>query len=328
MAGGAALPEPGARQGHSSHDPEARGGHRHDGRREQVRIAEARHRSLAFAGGQREADDVDRLERERQRDAVCQEPQRPGRRVAARAEGSSRHCLAASPPRQDETGRDESDHTVERHSPGHGLDAVLPDPEGDQRHPGDAAGRKAHGGGRVVVEGRERARGQPGEHVARSGRDHPWERGGGGRAGELRSLAGQDVRDTSRRDGRRDHQHRGDEQEDEPGPDGFGAEPAVGTRPGERGQHRDSDRVGHQDDDDEDAVRGEEPVRLGREPQLAGDDHPDDRGQPRLHRQGESRDRARGEGPVTRRGGTLAHRRRSLRTASATTVASSETASR
>ena len=60
--------EPDARQRDGRDEAERRGRHGDDGSGQEVRIAEARHRSLALARGERKADEIDRLERERKRD--------------------------------------------------------------------------------------------------------------------------------------------------------------------------------------------------------------------------------------------------------------------
>ena len=53
------------------------------------------------------------------------------------------------------------------------------------------------------------------------------------------------------------------------------------SRAGERGQHRHANRLRREHDDDEDAVRGEETVRLLRAAELVRDDDADDRGEAR-----------------------------------------------
>ena len=81
VARDAAGVEPGTGQRHRRDQPERRRGHADDSRGKEVRVAEARHGADAFARGEREADEVDRLQGERQRRSAEQlEQPRPGSR--------------------------------------------------------------------------------------------------------------------------------------------------------------------------------------------------------------------------------------------------------
>ena len=116
-----------------------------------------------------------------------------------------------------------------------------------------------------------------------------------------------------RRGRRRDEKGDGEGRERECVCGDLGAETPLVPRAGERGQDDDADRVRRQQNDDEDGVRGEEAIGLGRPPELARHDHPDDGGKPGLHCEREPGDRTGPERAKAEEGGTRAHRRRSVR---------------
>ena len=66
-----------------------------DGRHDQVREPEARHRADALPRGERERRHVDRLQRERQRDTAAELGEAPARRGAGRTCARARHRLAS-----------------------------------------------------------------------------------------------------------------------------------------------------------------------------------------------------------------------------------------
>ena len=84
--------------------------------------------------------------------------------------------------------------------------------------------------------------------------------------------------------------------------------------PGERRQHDDTSGCRHERKHDENAVRRKEPVCLGRAPELMGDQDTDDGRETHLDGEGGSRDGPGRERAKSGRGGTLAHRHRSVRT--------------
>ena len=90
------------------------------------------------------------------------------------------------------------------------------------------------------------------------------------------SVSGEEPRERiARRRAPSDEQWHGERRErDRVGGD-LGSEPALATCPRERRQHGNPDRGRGQDDDDEDAVRGEEPVGLGPAAELPRDDDTD-----------------------------------------------------
>ena len=95
-----------------------------------------------------------------------------------------------------------------------------------------------------------------------------------------------------------DEQRDGDDGERDRPRGGLLPETPLDARAAERRQDDEADRGRREREHDEDAVGGEEPVRLGRAPELARDDDADDRGEPGLHGERERGDRARRERPM------------------------------
>jgi hypothetical protein len=201
------------------------------------------------------------------------------------------------------------------------IAALSVDPREDQREPDQRPADVADRRGDVVVHRGERAREQPGGELAQGRGHQPGERRGGRVARLLGAEAGQHGRERLRRQDpdECERQRGGGDRARVRG--GLDREAPLLARPCEGRQHGHADGRRGEREHDEDPVRREEPVRLGGVAELLRDDDADDRRETRLDGQRESRDRARGQGPVPGRGCTLAHRRRSLRTASATTVA-------
>ena len=80
----------------------------------------------------------------------------------------------------------------------------------------------------------------------------------------------------------------------------------------QRRQHDDADPVGREQHHDEHRIGREEAVGLGRPAEVAGDDDPDDAGEPGLHGERDCRDKAAAEGPEPAPLFALAHRRGSV----------------
>ena len=191
-------PVPGER--HGGDQPERRGADADHGRRDQVRVAEARHGADALPGGDREADEVDRLERERERRARAEleEPRSDPPQVCSR--GSGRHLLASRAPPERCRHQRRREHCVERHSPRDRLRAVLVDAHQEEDEPGRASCDEGERRDDVVVQGRERAREQPRRELAETGDDHPRQRRRRRVDGGVGAESGQHLGDRPRRD--------------------------------------------------------------------------------------------------------------------------------
>ena len=176
---------------------------------------------------------------------------------------------------------------------------MLVDREQDHRKAGETAHDVPERRDNVVVERSERAGEEGRGELAEPRDDHPRECRGSGVDCLGRPRAREHVCDRAGGE-HADEKHRGrDERDRRRVRDGFRRKPSGSSCPGKRRQQRDPDRGGREREDDEHRVRREEAVRLGRPPELAGDDHADDRGETRLHGDRECRHRARRERPVT-----------------------------
>ena len=85
------------RQRHGGHEAERRRADADDGGPDEVRVPEARLRADAFTRGDREADEVGRLESERQRGAGAELEQPPWRAAGVHPGRANRHALAPRP---------------------------------------------------------------------------------------------------------------------------------------------------------------------------------------------------------------------------------------
>ena len=239
---------------------------RHEQRGDEVRVGERRR--LARAEPAREAvrDDVQPLDRERQRDAF-DEPSQPGSDGTARPPDSV-------PARKAHERDADGERSVQRQAPAERLHAVV-DHRADHHEPGHRADAVPERRGPVVVERGEGARRDPGIDLQHRGRDEPRQQRGGARL-RLR-VAGQQPGDPVRggdRDRRERHEREG--KSERPGAD-LAAEPAGLLRSGELGQHDDAQRARDENDCDVDEVRGEKPVRLDAVAELPREDRAGER---------------------------------------------------
>ena len=165
----------------------------------------------------------------------------------------------------------ERDGGVQERSPGARDDPVLADPPEDQPEAEHAAERVAGRRRAVAVVGGERAGGERCEEMGDGGGDEEDERVGRrlarARRQSARELPGRPV---VREHAERERRH-GDRRDGERVGREHGAERAFVAGARERRQHGDTDRTRGQHDHEEDAVGGEEPVRLGAAAELACD---------------------------------------------------------
>ena len=186
------------------------------------------------------------------------------------------HGRPTTSPRQCNQGDDEPHESADRHSPGHGDDAIGVRTSDDVRETGRTADCVPDGRCPVVVQRRERACGQADEEVRDRRRDDPLESVCTGFARNLGAVPRQDLCEPI-----------GDEQGAEN--ERYADEGKCGREPGRRGrelpgssrscqgrENGDADGLRSSHDDDEDAVRGEETVRLVGPPELACDENPDE----------------------------------------------------
>ena len=187
--------EPASCQGNGGDERKRRSGHGDDGRGDEIGEPEARHRPFALVRRKREADQIDELQGERKCNARPHRREARARRAARRPHRSGRHPLATSAKRERGGRNRQRDGPVERHPPGDRLHAVRADPQEDHDEPGNAPEGVAAGRRDVVVEGSEGARCKAREQVKRRREEHPWQCFGRGRAGELRPVSRENVRD-------------------------------------------------------------------------------------------------------------------------------------
>ena len=171
-------------------------------RRDQVRVAEARHRSDTLLRCERETDQVHRLQRERQRRA------RRARRAAPASRASlprprRRHPLSAGPPPEPDAGTPVATTPFSAIPQATASVPFVVDAHEDQAQ----ARRRCRGCSRaaaddVVVERGERAGQQARSELAEPRDDHPG-KGHAARPLPGRAEAGQNVRDRARGDARR-----------------------------------------------------------------------------------------------------------------------------
>ena len=164
-----------ARERNGRDEAERRRRHHDDRRGDQVRVAEARDRPRPFPAREREADDVDGLQRERQRDAGSQLPQPSAEEKLARAHRPRRHPRSSRTQGERDGGNRDRDRAVQRHAPSDRVDAVGLDTREDVDKAHHAAHGVAGGGDSVVVESRERARGEPRVQLEHRCNHHPRE---------------------------------------------------------------------------------------------------------------------------------------------------------
>ena len=290
--------EPDSRERDGRDEAERRGRHRDERGCRQVGVAEARHRPDALARRERKADEVDRLQRERERRAPAGLEQPVADPLPGRADGAPRHRLAARPHEERERRQGDGEEAVERHPDRDGVDPVRIDAHEDVSEARDARDDVRDRRREVVVERREGAGGEPRVELPDRGEDHQ-------RHDALRrvprSLGAEPRQHRGRgpcREERDDEQRDGDDGEGHRPRRGLLSETPLDARTAERRQDDEADRGRREGEDDEDAVGGEEPVRLGRATELACDDDADDRGQPGLDGERERGDRARRERPM------------------------------
>ena len=286
----------------------------------EVRVDEARRGAGSLPAREREADDVEDLERERQRgpDDEDAEPIAKGR--ARRPHRVPRHPRTSREHRDPDQRHEKRDRAVQGHSPGDRDDPVRLDPGEDEREPRHAPGRVAERGDRVVVEGGEAAREHAGEEVGAGGRHDPAK---GFRCRVVRdpgAVTGEKSREQRRGELRDEHERYDDRGHSQRETGELAREASVVLRPREVRKHRDANRLRADRDDEEDTIRGQEPVGLVGAAELAGDDDADRGRDARDHEQrrsgeGAARQRTKG-GAQAGRNCTLAHRRGSVRTMS------------
>ena len=217
-------------------------------------------------------------------------------RLAGRSRGGRRHRGPLRLPRERDQ-RDESPTSGgDGHASRHGDDAVGVRARDDVRQPGGAPDRVAERRRAVVVERGEGARDEPGEEVSDRRGDDPAQRLGTGVARSLGAVAREHGRELVGRERARRGSAGGRRA---PARSRIPPPPASrrsSLRARKRREDGDANRLRRRHHDHEDAVRGEESVRLVGPPELAGDDHPDDRREAAHDEEGRRRQGRRAEG--------------------------------
>ena len=201
-----------------------------------------------------------------------------------------RPCPTGAPP-EPEHGDGERDGAVQRDAAIERRDPVFVDAREDLDQRGGPPEGVPESRRRVVVERGQAARREAREEVRDPGRHEPAQRIGAHILCGRRARSGEEIRDGSRRDlAHHEERQRGNgERDPEPGYLTTQAPFLPGDRQGR--EDREADRLRREHDHDEDAVGGEETVRLLRAPELVRDDDADDRREARHdeHRHGGER---------------------------------------
>ena len=265
------------RDGRDEADRERRDAGESRGR--EVRVAEAGHRARPEASGERDRHDVRQLQRQRDRGRSREDPESPVEPLAGRPHCGPRHRGPLRSPRERDQRHEQTDERGDGHAPRHGDDPVRIGAGDDVHEAGRASQGIAQGRRAVVVERRERARDETGEQVRDPRENDPAERVGAGITCDVRAVAREHAGERFGSEQRDEEQRPADDRQRDRVSRHRAREAPFLSRARQRREHRDANGLRSRHDDDEDGVRGEEPVRLVGVPELARDEHSHERGE-------------------------------------------------